>query len=65
MLLLPTYLVKGGKPQWKAIEQLLVHSPYPTRSLSENLADLNGALAAVHLGDQDYGLYAINMVLQP
>jgi 5-oxoprolinase (ATP-hydrolysing) len=39
-------------PQWKAIEQLLVHSPYPTRSLSENLADLNGALAAVHLGDQ-------------
>lgn len=57
VVIAPTYLVKGGKPQWQAIEELLINSSYPTRSLSENLADLNGALAAVNLGDR--GLQAL------
>jgi len=46
----PTYLVKRGIPQWEIIENILTTAPYPTRSLQENLADLNGALAALMLG---------------
>jgi 5-oxoprolinase (ATP-hydrolysing) len=46
----PTYLVIGGRPRWEEIEQLLVSSPYPTRAVQENLADMNGALASVTLG---------------
>lgn len=57
VVIAPTYLVKRGKPQWSVIEELLTLAPYPTRSLSENLADLNGALAAVNMGDA--GLQAL------
>jgi 5-oxoprolinase (ATP-hydrolysing) len=57
VVIAPTYLVKAGKPQWQSIQNLLLKARYPTRSLSENLADLNGALAAVQLGDQ--GLLAL------
>ena len=46
----PTYLIRQGKPDWKTIEDLLSGAPYPTRSLKENLADINGALASVKLG---------------
>ncbi len=48
----PTYLVKGGKPQWDHVRNILQSAVYPTRSIEENLADLNGALAAVNLGDK-------------
>ena len=46
----PTFLVKHGIPQWGKIKGLLTAAPYPTRSLQENLADINGALASVMLG---------------
>jgi len=46
----PTYLIRRGAPQWKKIENLLKSPPFPTRSLKENLADINGALASVKLG---------------
>ncbi len=46
----PTYLVKKGNPQWKAVRAIFQEAPYPTRALQENLADLNGALASLQLG---------------
>lgn len=53
----PTYLVKKGKVHWKKISQLLTQGNFPTRALEENLADLNGALASVNLGEK--GLQAL------
>lgn len=50
VVIAPTYLVKQGIPQWEAIQQLLTTAPHPTRSLDENLADLNGALASIRWG---------------
>jgi len=42
----PFHLAKGGKVNWTGIKDILKNAPYPTRALAENLADLNGALAA-------------------
>jgi len=50
VVIAPQYLVKRGVPQWDKVESLLFNSPYPTRALQENLADLNGALASLMLG---------------
>ncbi|MCB9037448.1 MAG: hydantoinase B/oxoprolinase family protein [Lewinellaceae bacterium] len=49
--ILPTYLIKGGKVQWERIRALLTEAPYPTRSIEENLADINAALAALRTGE--------------
>ncbi|UZR93219.1 hydantoinase B/oxoprolinase family protein [Chondrinema litorale] len=46
----PTYLVKNGKAKWKEIEQLFTESPYPSRSVQENIADLNASLASINAG---------------
>ncbi len=48
----PMYLVKGGRPQWELLRKILSGGSYPTRAIEENLADLNGALAAVLLGEK-------------
>ncbi len=48
----PFYLVKGGKVNWKSIREILENAPYPTRSIEENLADLNAALAANRSGEK-------------
>ncbi|MCE7862050.1 MAG: 5-oxoprolinase [Bacteroidetes bacterium CHB5] len=50
VIIAPTYLVKHGKPQWNNIKKLFTEAVFPTRSLEENLADLNGALASVNAG---------------
>lgn len=42
----PFYLAKRGEVDWLGMEKILTEAPYPTRNLAENLADLNGALAA-------------------
>lgn len=47
----PTYLVKSGEMQWDTIEQLFTQGPYPTRSLTENIADINAALASLRSGE--------------
>lgn len=52
VVIAPMYLVKKGQPQWESVKKLLTSRPYPTRALEENLADLNGALAAVNLGEE-------------
>lgn len=50
VIIAPAYLVRKGLPQWKEIEALLRNARYPSRSPDENLADLNGGLAALMLG---------------
>jgi 5-oxoprolinase (ATP-hydrolysing) len=42
----PMYLSKNGIVDWQSISYKLQNTDYPTRSLGENLADLNAALAA-------------------
>ncbi len=46
----PMYLVKNHEPLWGEVENLLKSKPYPSRSVEENLADLNGALASIQTG---------------
>jgi 5-oxoprolinase (ATP-hydrolysing) len=46
----PTYLVKNNQPRWDFIEDLFRSGPFPSRSVNENLADLNGALASIKTG---------------
>ena len=42
----PFYLVKNGQTDWEGMRNILLSAKYPTRSVEENLADLNAALAA-------------------
>ncbi len=42
----PMYLVKNGVADWQSISYKLMNGQYPSRSVGENLADLNAALAA-------------------
>lgn len=51
VVILPTYLVKNGEMQWQTIEDLFTQAPYPTRSLTENIADINAALASLRSGE--------------
>ncbi|MGE0770557.1 MAG: hydantoinase B/oxoprolinase family protein [Cyclobacteriaceae bacterium] len=52
VIIAPVLLVKGGQAQWDYVKSLFTTAPFPTRLLEENLADLNGALAAIHHGEQ-------------
>jgi 5-oxoprolinase (ATP-hydrolysing) len=52
VIISPTYLVRRGKPRWESIRKIFTGADFPTRLLEENLADLNGALAAVNFGEQ-------------
>lgn len=51
VVILPTYLVKNGEMQWESIESLFTQSSYPTRALTENIADINAALASLRSGE--------------
>ncbi|MEY4931399.1 MAG: hypothetical protein RI909_2123 [Bacteroidota bacterium] len=51
VIISPTYLVKRGKVQWPAVRKIFSSALYPTRLPEENMADLNGALASVNLGN--------------
>ena len=46
----PMYLVKNDVINWESIRYKLLNAPYPTRSIEENVADLNAALAANYDG---------------
>ena len=47
----PTYLVKKGQLQWKTIHTLFTESRYPTRSYSENEADISAAMSSLKKGE--------------
>ncbi len=51
VIIKPAFLAKRGQVQWDEIKTTFASAIYPTRLLEENLADLNGALAAVTLGE--------------
>jgi 5-oxoprolinase (ATP-hydrolysing) len=46
----PTFLARRGDFRWKAIKQLLTDAEWPTRSIDENMADLQSAVSANHRG---------------
>jgi 5-oxoprolinase (ATP-hydrolysing) len=46
----PVFLSKGGETDLESIRRLFTESPWPTRSIEENMADLQAAVAANHLG---------------
>ncbi len=46
----PMYLIKNGKARWDVMQKILSDAQYPTRSLNDNLADLNAAIAANERG---------------
>ncbi len=46
----PRYLVRGGAPRWREMEDLLAGGPAPSRAVAENLADLGAAVAANRRG---------------
>jgi len=52
VIIKPTYLVRKGRVRWDEIKAIFTSAIYPTRLIEENLADLNGALAAVNLGEK-------------
>ena len=49
----PFYLVKKNKVDWSGMRKIFETSPYPSRSIEENLADLNAALAANKRGSEE------------
>lgn len=51
VIISPTWLVKNGQACWDEIKSIFLNAHYPTRLIEENLADLNGALASVNLGE--------------
>ncbi len=53
VVITPQYLVKNYVAQWEDIQKVFTECNYPTRSINENLADLNAALASIHSGQQD------------
>lgn len=48
----PFHFVKKGEVNWIELRKILMDSPYPTRAIDENLADLNAALAANRNGEK-------------
>jgi len=43
-------LLRGGEGRWDAIRDHLLEAPFPTRSIEENITDLQAAVAANHRG---------------
>lgn len=50
VVIAPTYLARGGKVDWEAVRAMLGKGKYPSRSVEDNVADLNAALAANQRG---------------
>jgi len=46
----PTFLARNGDFRWDHIKQLLTDAEWPTRSIDENMADLQSAVSANHRG---------------
>ncbi len=49
----PTFLVKKGAIKWNELLSLFEEARFPSRLPEENLADINGALASINLGEQE------------
>ncbi|MBK1789572.1 hydantoinase B/oxoprolinase family protein [Persicirhabdus sediminis] len=67
----PSYLYRGGQACFDQLEKLLTESPYPTRKLADNIADLNAQAAANLRGKlvleqmlKDYGIDHVSARLE-
>lgn len=67
----PIYLVEKGEIHWNRIADMLKNAPYPSRALTENIADINAALASLKTGEEDlqilvrkYGLQKVHYYMQ-
>ena len=59
----PMYLKKGSEMRMEAIKEWLLNATHPTRSINENLSDINAAVASLQTGKlalkkmvEEYGL---------
>jgi 5-oxoprolinase (ATP-hydrolysing) len=50
VVIAPRLLVQNGVPRFSEIESLLRDAPWPSRRISDNLADLEAQLASIHHG---------------
>lgn len=48
----PFHIIRKGKVDWDGMRSIFENAPYPTRSVEENLADCNAAIAANENGKQ-------------
>lgn len=46
----PAYLLRRGEERWGQIGEMLSSGPWPSRAVSENLADLRAQAASIHYG---------------
>ena len=52
VLIRPMTLISGGEARWEKMERIFLNSPYPSRAVHENLADLRGGVSALQLGER-------------
>lgn len=52
VVIAPFYLLRKGQVDWAGMRRILLEAPYPSRSVEENLADLNAAIAANKNGQE-------------
>ncbi len=52
VVLEPQFLIEKNVPRWQEIRRKLSNAPFPSRSVEENIADLEAAVAANHRGSQ-------------
>lgn len=52
VVIAPTFLARNGEVDWEGMRRILREAKYPSRSVEDNLADLNAALAANYRGAQ-------------
>jgi 5-oxoprolinase (ATP-hydrolysing) len=50
VVIAPRLLVRGGVPLFAEVEAMLRDAPWPSRRISDNLADLEAQLASIHHG---------------
>lgn len=50
VVIAPRWLVRKGEPLLAGIESLLREAPWPSRRISDNLADIEAQLASIHHG---------------
>ncbi|WP_241676316.1 hydantoinase B/oxoprolinase family protein [Bremerella volcania] len=46
-------LIEAGTPHWEELEKILTEAPFPSRKVSDNLADIAAQIAANHHGIED------------
>ncbi|MGA0558621.1 hydantoinase B/oxoprolinase family protein [Larkinella sp. VNQ87] len=52
VVLEPQYIVKNGRFLWDKVQVRFENAPFPTRSLAENRADIEAALASLRAGEK-------------